>query len=165
MAVVHICYKMPYKGQTQQIQGLTRQSERGLTCDNMKLQDGFRCFSSASNDIYRKWNSSYSKGPYSLQTRCDFEHNLRSVSGVDSPIVFVCSSDSSSNEKQLRSLSSYFGKLQDRKNLKPSESSTKAREILSSNQFSSKKELEILDAYLDKIDKGKDFAYTKQKTF
>ncbi|PON93496.1 Peptidase S54, rhomboid [Trema orientale] len=157
MAVVPICYKMPYnKDLTLQIQCLTRQSqcERGFTCDNIKLVYGSRWFSSLSNDmIYRKWNSSYLRGPNSLRTRCDFENNLRSVLRFDSQMGFFCSSDSSANEKQLRSLSSYFGKLQDGKSLNPSETSNKATEIASTNQFSSKKELKILDAYLDKVDR------------
>ncbi|XP_062106317.1 RHOMBOID-like protein 9, chloroplastic isoform X2 [Humulus lupulus] len=138
MAVVPICCKMPYRNQTQHIQSLMRHSDRGMmmTCDSMKLFSVY---------MYKKWNSSYLKGPILLQTRSDLEDNIRSVSETDSHVGFFCS-----NQKQLRSLSSYFGKLQEAKKLNPAESSNKA---LSDKQLCSNKELDILGAYLDKLDK------------
>ncbi|EXB97174.1 Rhomboid protease gluP [Morus notabilis] len=89
-----------------------------------------------------------------LQARsCDSKNRRRSFSGIDSQSRVWCASDSNTNDKQLSSLSSYFGKLKDdNKSLNTSESSVQS----STNQLSSKKRLEILDAYLDKLDKDAD---------
>lgn len=186
MAMVPIFCKMPYRGQHQPTQNVMRQSERGYTCDNISILDGSRCFSSVSNDMCRKWHSLFpktdilsktktrgnaSKGTFhhggslqfkntteitALQRRSDAEYHPRSISRDDSQKMIWYASDSSTNKKQLRSLDSYFGKLQEGSNLLPSDSSNKTEELLSSgNQFRSKKGLETLDAYLDKLDEGK----------
>ncbi|KAF3443907.1 hypothetical protein FNV43_RR13597 [Rhamnella rubrinervis] len=182
MAVVPICCKMPYKGQPQPTQNVMRQSERGHTCDNISILDGPRCFSSVSNDMCRKWSlypktdvlsktktrGNASKGTFhhggslqfkntteitALQRRSDAEYHPRSIAGDDSQNMIWYASESSTNEKQLRSLDSYFGKLQEGSNLHPSDSSNNTEELLSrSNQFRSKKGLETLDSYLDKLD-------------
>ncbi|KAF4382508.1 hypothetical protein F8388_015336 [Cannabis sativa] len=147
MAVVSICYKMPHRNQTQHIQNLMRQNERGMmiTCDSVKLFSVY---------IYKKWSSSSNiKGPILLQTRSGFQHNLRSISETKSHVGIFCA-----NQKQLRSLSSYFGKLQDANKLKllnPAESSNKP---LSETQLCSNKKLDILGAYLDKLDKDESSA-------
>lgn len=129
MSVVPICYKMPYRDPTQQAQCFTRQSEKAF-----RSERSFRTMAD---------------GP-ALQARCDSEHRRRSFSGIDSPSRVRCVSDSSTNDKQLGSLSSYFEKLVDDESSKLFESS-----LQSSDQSSSKKGLEILDGYLDKLDKGK----------
>lgn len=132
MSVIPICYKMPYRDQTQQVQCVTRQSEKAFRSERV-----FRTMAEGT----------------ALQARsCDSENRRRSFSGIDSQSRVWCASDSNTNDKQLSSLSSYFGKLKDdNKSLNTSESSTHS----STNQLSSKKRLEILDAYLDKLDKGK----------
>ena len=133
MSVVPICCKMPYRDQTPQIQRSTRHSERGFT---------------------------------SLQARTDSEHRRRSFSGLDSQRTTVrySSSESPTNEKQLKSLASYFGKLQNVKTSNSSDSSSSSsssysKETIASDQHSAKKELKILDSYLDKLDKGKTKPY------
>lgn len=187
MAVVPICYKIPCRGQTQPIQNVMRESDRGFTCDYIAIVDGPRCFSSVSSDICRKWHSlcpnidvlikaktrgNAPRGPLhyggsslfknmnevtALQTRCKAQHHLRSkISGDDSHNRMWYALDSSTSEKQLRSLGSYFGKLQDGTNSVSSNSSNKTEELLSrSSQSRLKKELETLEAYLDKLNKGK----------
>lgn len=167
-----MCYKIPYRGQTQPIQNVMTESERGFTCDYISILDGPRCFSSVSNKMCRKWHSLHPtrgllhiRGSLlfksmnevaALQTRCDAQHHLRSISGDDSQDRIRYAADSSTNEKQLRSLDSYFGKLQHGKDLVPSNSSNKTEELLSrSSQSRSKKELETLDTYLVKLNKGK----------
>ncbi|XP_015880519.3 RHOMBOID-like protein 9, chloroplastic isoform X1 [Ziziphus jujuba] len=188
MAVVPICYKIPCRGQTQPIQNVMRESDRGFTCDYIAIVDGPRCFSSVSSDICRKWHSlcpnidvliktktrgNAPRGPLhyggsslfknmnevtALQTRCKAQHHLRSkISGDDSHNRMWYALDSSTSEKQLRSLGSYFGKLQDGTNSVSSNSSNKTEELLSrSSQSRLKKELETLEAYLDKLNKVSD---------
>ncbi|XP_031740072.1 RHOMBOID-like protein 9, chloroplastic isoform X3 [Cucumis sativus] len=76
----------------------------------------------------------------------DFEHSKVSEKLSQ---VWECST----NEKQLRSLGSYFGRLQgvgDRKNL----DSLKKMKVLDTGQFKAKKELQLLDAYFQKVDKA-----------
>ena len=61
----------------------------------------------------------------------------------------------STNEKQLRSLGSYFGRLQGFGNKKNLDSLKKIK-VLDTGQFKAKKELQLLDAYFEKVDKDTD---------
>lgn len=186
MAVVPICCKMPHKDQLQPIQHVMRQCERGLPCNTTSILDGPRRFSSKLGGMCCKWHSldpnndvlrkamtrgNAGRGPLhkgdclqfkkmteitARQRRNDAEYHSRSMSRDDSQNGIWYASDSSTNEKQLRSLDCYFGKLREGRTLLPSDSSSKTEELpCRSNELRSKKELEILDAYLDKLNKGK----------
>ncbi|KAL5581973.1 hypothetical protein UlMin_014415 [Ulmus minor] len=144
MAVVQLFYKMPHRDQTQQLPNITRQSERG-----------FICVSSVSDDMSKKWHSCYLNTDLSskTKTRARGFSTMVEVTGLHSTVCCASKPSSKSNEKQLRSLGSYFGKLQDSSNLSNSDASNKTTETLSSSESSLKKGLEILDAYLGKLDK------------
>lgn len=64
-------------------------------------------------------------------------------------------SDARTNEKQLSSLDSYFGKLQNSTSLPP-ENVSKTREPLGrkNDRLGLKEELDYLDAYLGKLNEG-----------
>jgi len=67
-----------------------------------------------------------------------------------------CSSESTSAEKKLRSLDSYFGKLQYNTKLQVSDASNEVMKVHQGNGPSeSKLELESLDEYLGKLNTGK----------
>lgn len=89
-------------------------------------------------------------------TRCDIGHHTRFISRDDcSQGSFWCASDSNNNEQQLRSLDSYFVKLQDCSNHSPSDISNSRAELhRKSNQMKLKKRLETIDAYLEKLNEG-----------
>jgi hypothetical protein len=69
----------------------------------------------------------------------------------------MCSLESSSVEKKLRTLDSYFGKLQHNTKLHDSDTSEKVIKVHQSNddQDGSTDELESLDEYLGKLNNGK----------
>jgi hypothetical protein len=123
----------------------------------------------------------------SMTEACLIESHLRSISDNDShreTISSVCyASESSNSEKQLRSLDSYFGKLQDAANLSPSDTSSKTEQLRSldsyfgklqddanlspsdasnktkqlygrRDEFRSKKWLDSLNTYLGKLNTG-----------
>lgn len=190
MAVVPICYKMPYKDQTQPIQNVIRHSERGFLSECIAFADVTRCF------MCRRWHGSYPttdiltrtkikegiaprglactrgcsihfKGMMEvnvLQRGCLRESHLRSTSDNDlhrEKFSMMCyASESSTNEMQLRSLDSYFEKLQDDAKLPP-DNSNNTKELHSRNsQFRSKKELDSLEIYLGKLRKGNIYQYS-----
>uniref|UniRef100_A0A2N9FE45 Peptidase S54 rhomboid domain-containing protein n=1 Tax=Fagus sylvatica TaxID=28930 RepID=A0A2N9FE45_FAGSY len=167
MAVVPVCYNMPYKDHTQPIQNVIKHSERGFMSECIAFADGPRCFASISSDMCRRWHgasrglpcnggcSIHFKGAIEvnvLQRVRLTESHLRSTSDNDlhrEKFSMVCyASESSTNEKQLRSLDSYFGKLQDDAKLQ-SDISNKTKELHS--HFRSKKELDSLEVYLSKL--------------
>ncbi|XP_038883181.1 RHOMBOID-like protein 9, chloroplastic isoform X2 [Benincasa hispida] len=84
-----------------------------------------------------------------------FLQHVRCSSGLDfeSQVLKKLSQvwECSTNEKQLRSLGSYFGRLQGVGNKKNLDSLNK-RKVLDTGQFKAKKELELLDAYFQKVD-------------
>ncbi|KAM1919299.1 hypothetical protein FF1_023826 [Malus domestica] len=117
MAVVPICYKMPYKGYTQSNHYVIGQRDSKFRCDYI---------------------------PTSANTAREHK-NLG--------MVWYAAPDSGTNGEQLRSLDSYFGKLQNVTNL-PLDNSNKTREqqlSKNSGQLRLKKGLESLDDYLGKL--------------
>ncbi|KAM1821697.1 hypothetical protein TB2_023470 [Malus domestica] len=117
MAVVPICYKMPYKGYAQSNHYVIGQRDSKFRCDYI---------------------------PTSANTAREHK-NLG--------MVWYAAPDSGTNGEQLRSLDSYFGKLQNVTNL-PLDNSNKTREqplSKNSGQLRLKKGLESLDDYLGKL--------------
>lgn len=66
-----------------------------------------------------------------------------------------CSAESSNINKQLRSLESYFEKLQDNTKLRDSVTSNEVKVHQRDGELRSKNGLESLDEYLDKLNNGK----------
>ncbi|KAM4123819.1 hypothetical protein ACJW30_01G186900 [Castanea mollissima] len=183
MAVVPICYKMPYKDQTQSIQNVIRHSERGYLSECIAFADVTRCF------MCRRWHDSYPTTDILTRTRikegiaprglacnrgcsihfkdmvvvnvlrrgCLRESHLRSTLDNDlhrEKFSLMCyASESSTNEMQLRSLDSYFEKLQDDAKLPPDNSNNTKELHCRNSQFRSKKELDSLEIYLGKLSK------------
>ena len=188
--MVPICYNMPYKDQTQPIQNVIRHSERGFLSECIAFADVTRCFmcrrwhgSYPTTDILTRTKikegiaprglacnrgcSIHFKGMMEvnvLQRGCLRESHLRSTSDNDlhrEKFSMMCyASESSTNEMQLRTLDSYFEKLQDDAKLPP-DNSNNTKELHSRNsQFRSKKELDSLEIYLGKLRKGNIYQYS-----
>lgn len=149
MAVVPICYKIPYKGNAQPNHYAMRQSDMSSNmCRNWHIS------SFLSTDVLtqkKTREASASKEleshPSSILANNERKQNIG--------IVWYAS-DSGTNEKQLRSLDSYLGKLQNGINL-PADKSNRTREPLTRNgQLRLKKGLESLDDYFRKLNKDGD---------
>lgn len=119
MALVPICYRIPYKGHTQPLHYVIR-------------------------------GPSSSKGLES-RLRCILGHNSQ-----QEDLGTVRYASDSQTEKQLSSLDSYFGKLQNSTTVYPDNSHKKREAIISrkNDRLALKEELEYLDAYLGKLNKG-----------
>ncbi|XP_062152947.1 RHOMBOID-like protein 9, chloroplastic [Alnus glutinosa] len=131
MAVVPICNKMPYKDQSDMC---SRWNISYPTTDSLtrtKTREG--------NALRRLLSYGGSLSFRSMTEACLIESHLRSISDNDShreTISSVCyASESSNSEKQLRSLDSYFGKLQDAANLSPSDTSSKTEQLRSLDSY------------------------------
>ncbi|KAB2610452.1 hypothetical protein D8674_018484 [Pyrus ussuriensis x Pyrus communis] len=125
MAVVSICYKMPYKGYAQSNHYVIGQRDSKFRCDYI---------------------------PTSANTAREHK-NLG--------MVWYAAPDSGTNGEHLRSLDSYFGKLQNVTNLPLDNSNMTREQPLSKNsgQLRLKKGLESLDDFLGKLNrKGGDSA-------
>lgn len=119
MALVPICYRIPYKGHTQPLHYVIR-------------------------------GPSSSKGLES-RLRCILGHNSQ-----QEDLGTVRYASDSQTGKQLSSLDSYFGKLQNSTTVYPDNSHKKREAIISrkNDRLALKEELEYLDAYLGKLNKG-----------
>lgn len=167
MAVVPVFCKIPYKEQAiPPPQNSARQHERGLTC----LCYAFPLSCSArkrwqvlclypSADISMK-TKTRGEGAILIQGALHFHntieglalHKVWNLKGED----YVAShlSKTSTNQKQLRLLDSYFGKLQGNATQQSSSSSEKTMGLLDkSRQINTKEELKTLDSYLGKLNK------------
>ncbi|KAK9271676.1 hypothetical protein L1049_002039 [Liquidambar formosana] len=159
MAVVPICYRMSYNKSKLPIQRLIRQSERGFMCDCIAIQEGSKCLSSISSDKGRRWHVFYRTSDL-IKTKTRGVNASRGVvtekmlqQGENLCMVWYAS-ESNSNEKQLKSLDSYLGKLQNEANRPSSDSSNKMTELVDGGgQFKSKEELRSLEDYLGKLNK------------
>lgn len=79
--------------------------------------------------------------------------SLRALQKEDAPSV------AGTYEEQLRSLESYFAKLENDANQNSSYSSGKVPELIHrSCEINAKMELDYLDAYMGKLNKGKHYA-------
>lgn len=178
MAGVPICYKMPSKGHNFPIQKALRQHERCLMCDCLAFRQGsrFQIFPDshrrcqvlhpASSDIVMKLKirggvnspgeAKLNQEAVHFQNMTDIPalHKVSNTKGENSCMVWYASTGTS--EKQLRLLDSYFGKLQGNANQASSDScKTKTELHDKSGQINAKEELEHLDSYLGKLNKGK----------
>lgn len=172
MAAFPICYKTPYNDQNLPTQSMTRHNEKRFMfdCDNM-----LRSFSSIPSHICRSCHPSYKVNNILTKSNAKERNAPRYiVHGRDSLHKTVteviqgcyskrenlstvwCSSESRSIEKQLRSLDSYFGKLQDNAKLCTFDSINKVmQEHHRDGQSRSIIGLESLNEYLGKLNNGK----------
>ncbi|RDX75270.1 RHOMBOID-like protein 9, chloroplastic [Mucuna pruriens] len=181
MAAFPVFYKTPYKDQNLPIQNVLRQNEKRFMyeCDTI-----MRSISSIPGQICRScqpWNkvinvltkSNIKERNVSrcmVHDRGSLHHkNVTKLCGSDSHLSLIqgcyskteilyrvrCSAESSSTEKQLRSLDSYFGKLQDYAKLRTFDSSHKVIQVHHTDgQARPKTGLESLDEYLGKLNHG-----------
>lgn len=175
MAVVPLCYKMPYKDQNFPIPKIGRRYEKAIICGCTLPLEGStsRCFSSTCDYRCRCWQChpfhissgiltdavtgnryrGFNKLQWHLWTFAGI-HNTKShfrpLSRKAMPKENLCP-DSGTNESQLRSLDSYFVKLQEDARKTCSVSSNNTTDLLESRI---KKELQSLDAYLSKLNEG-----------
>lgn len=179
MAVVPVCSKMTYKDRRGFMDGCMaladvprsfasfsseickRQHISYLTTDTITRTKTRKAnksrqlpFNGSSSALFRSMT-----GVTVLQMAHLTQSHLRFISGNDShqeKLYIVCyASESTNNEKQLRSLDSYFGKLQDDAKPSPSVTLDKARQIHNGDRrVGSKTGLSSLDDYLGKLNKG-----------
>ncbi|KAA8547816.1 hypothetical protein F0562_004245 [Nyssa sinensis] len=178
MAVVPICYKISYKAQSVSTPKEIRQNERGFTCSYISVREDCGCFSAISSDKGRRWfndatnillKANTRKGtdvsraimtegsvpPRVQKAACHLRLGSDNASQREKVLCTVRPAlESSSAEKQLRALDSYFGKLQNNTNRNSSDSLNKRESFLNrSHQFKAKKGLRSLDDYLGKLNK------------
>ncbi|KAL5148822.1 RHOMBOID-like protein 9, chloroplastic [Glycine soja] len=180
MAAFPMFYKTPYKDQNLPTQNIMRQNEKRFMfeCDNLHRSissiPGQICRScqpwNKVNNILTKSNIKEKNVTRSiLHDRCSLHKNVTKLCGSDSHLSLIqgcysktenlsrvwCSASSSSTEKQLRSLDSYFGKLQDNAKLSTFDSSHKVIQVHHIDDHArSKTGLESLDEYLGKLNRG-----------
>ena len=173
MAVVPLCYKMPYKDQNFPIPKVARQFERGLICGCTAPLEGSRCFSSSCDYRCRGWHPLHISSGILTNAETGYrdrgfnrlQWHLWTLVGVHNTKFHLRplsrkalpkeNSRPGTNESQLRSLDSYFGKLKEDAKKASSVSSNKTMDLLDrSGESSIKKELKSLDAYLSKLSEG-----------
>lgn len=167
MAAFLMCYKTLYKDQNLPAQNVVKHNEKRLMyeCDNMMRTSssipGHVCRScqpwNKINNVLTKSNTNEKNVP-----RCTFlergslHKHVTKLCGskIENLHRVRCSAESSSAEKQLRSLDSYFGKLQDNAKLRTFDSSHKLIQVHHIEGATSKTALESLDEYLSKLNIG-----------
>ncbi|XVF20562.1 hypothetical protein REPUB_Repub12eG0011300 [Reevesia pubescens] len=171
MAVVQLCYKMPYKDQNFPIPKVARQTEKCFICGCSATLEGSRCFSSSCDYRCRGWHplhissaivtnaergnrdGGFSRLQWHLWTLTGFHNTKFHPRPLSRKALPKENSWPGTNESQLRSLDSYFRKLQEDAMETSSVSSNKMMELIDrSGESSIKKGLESLDAYLSKLD-------------
>ncbi|KAJ9682925.1 hypothetical protein PVL29_018782 [Vitis rotundifolia] len=171
MAVVPVCHKMSYKDRAYPIQKIIRQSEKGFSWDCIGIQEGSGCFSSMCSDstgISIKLKARvHNRSLLQFRHRTEL-HGLHRMSYTESCLRSISenasqkenlgtvwsASESSTNEKQLRLLDSYFGKLHNEDDGSSLHSSDKKTELMvQSGQFKPKEGPGSLEDYLGKINK------------
>ncbi|KAJ9147372.1 hypothetical protein P3X46_029545 [Hevea brasiliensis] len=186
MAVVLVCCKMPYKDHVIPPQNSVRQHERGLTCVCYAFPQG--CISSNAR---KRWQVLYvyptadilmktktrgevnsTKGAILNQGALHFQdkieglavHRVWNVKGEDYVASHV--SRTSNNEKQLRLIDSYFGKIQGNAAEPSSDSSEETIGLPDeSRQIDSKEELKTLNSYIGKLNKDAKLKNDVSSTF
>ncbi|XP_047150577.1 RHOMBOID-like protein 9, chloroplastic [Vigna umbellata] len=180
MAAFPMFYKMPCKDKNLPAQNAIRQSEKRIIydCNNMKRSifsiPGQMCRScqpwNKVNSALTKSNTAERNVPRcTLHDKGSMHKNVTRLWVSDNHLSLLpgcyskkenlsrvwCSAGSSSTEKQLRSLDSYFGKLQDIAKLRTFDSSHKViQEHRTECQTRSETAIESLDEYLGKINHG-----------
>lgn len=178
MAAFPMFYKMPCKDKNLPAQNVIRQSEKRFIY-NMKRSifsiPGQMCRScqpwNKVNNALKKSNTAERNVPRCrLHDKGSMHKNVTRLWVSDNHLSLLqgcyskkenlsrvwCSAGSSSTEKQLRSLDSYFGKLQDIAKLRTFDSSHKViQEHRTECQTRSETAIEFLDEYLGKINHGK----------
>ncbi|CAJ1947396.1 unnamed protein product [Sphenostylis stenocarpa] len=180
MAAFPMFYKTPYKDKNLTTQNAMRQNEKRFMyqCDNMKRFifsiPGQVCRScqpwNKVNNVLTKSNTKERNIPKcTLHDKGFLLKNVTRLSGSDNRLSPIhgcysktdyisrvwCSAGSSSTEKQLRSLDSYFGKLQDNAKLRTFDSSHKVIQVHEIDcQARSKTGIESLDEYFGKLNHG-----------
>ncbi|XP_002516742.3 RHOMBOID-like protein 9, chloroplastic isoform X1 [Ricinus communis] len=172
MAVVPVCYKMPYKNHLLTSQHSVRQHERSLVCLCLAFPQG--CIFS---DTRKSWQVicptadillkrkmgglNASKGAFLNQGTSNVQ-NMTEASAVlrvwsmkgENSSMGSHASKTSINEKQLRLLDSYFGKLQGDANQPSTDSSDETTKLGNkSKEINPTEELQSLNSYLDKLSK------------
>jgi len=171
MAAFPMFYKMPYKDKNLPAQNAMRQSEKRFLYECYKMKRSiFMCRSfqpwNKVNNALTKSNTRERNVPrctlhdkvslHKNVTRLCVSDNQRCYSKKENFSRVWCSAGSSSTEKQLRSLDSYFGKLQDNEKLRTFDSSHKVTQVYQTEcQTRSETAIESLDEYLGKINHGK----------
>ncbi|XP_014512765.1 RHOMBOID-like protein 9, chloroplastic [Vigna radiata var. radiata] len=177
MAAFPMFYKMPCKDKNLPAQNVIRQSEKRFIY-NMKRSifsiPGQMCRScqpwNKVNNALKKSNTAERNVPRCrLHDKGSMHKNVTRLWVSDNHLSLLqgcyskkenlsrvwCSAGSSSTEKQLRSLDSYFGKLQDIAKLRTFDSSHKViQEHRTECQTRSETAIESLDEYLGKINHG-----------
>ncbi|KAI7980224.1 hypothetical protein LOK49_Contig180G00003 [Camellia lanceoleosa] len=171
MAVVPICYKMSYKDQPLLNSKEDRYNEKGFMCSFTATQEDCGCFSSISGETGRRWSNDATGIPLKVNTRKGAGVSqgmvytrgstpfcLRSRSNKipqrDKRCIVCHAYKSNSNEKQLQSLDTYFGKLQHDANKPSSVSLNKKEEFIDQDgQSKAKSVLGSLDDYFGKVSK------------
>ncbi|XP_028056882.1 RHOMBOID-like protein 9, chloroplastic [Camellia sinensis] len=169
MAVVPICYRMSYKDQPLLNSKENRYNEKGFMCSFIATQEGCGCFSSISGETGRRWSNDATGIPLKVNarkgtrgsqgmvyTRGSTPFCLRSRSNKipqrDKQCIVCHAYKSNSNEKQLQSLDTYFGKLQHDANKPSSVSLNKKEEFIDQDgQSKAKSVLGSLDDYFGKV--------------
>ncbi|XP_057445349.1 RHOMBOID-like protein 9, chloroplastic isoform X2 [Lotus japonicus] len=162
MAAFPICYKTRYRDQNLSTQSVIRQSDKRFMLDSDNMLRSF------PSNILTKSNTQERNAPRCIVLGRDSLHKTTTKArSQDSNLSFFqgchskkkklstvwCSGESSSIEKQLRSLDCYFGKLQDNAKLRTFDTSNKVMQ-LALHRFRSRNELESLDEYLGKLNNG-----------
>ncbi|KAL2335289.1 hypothetical protein Fmac_016502 [Flemingia macrophylla] len=168
MAAFLMFYKTPYKDQNLPTKNLMSYNEKRLMyeCDNSVRNSssipGQICRNKVNN-VLTKSNTVEKSERGSLHKHatklCGSDSHLSLIQGcyskTENPSRVRSSAEPSSAEKQLRSLDSYFGKLQDNAKLRAFESSHKVKQMHQiEGQAKSKTGLESLDEYLSKLSNG-----------
>ncbi|XVE77420.1 hypothetical protein DITRI_Ditri13aG0061100 [Diplodiscus trichospermus] len=169
MAVVPLCYKMPYKDQNFPIPKVAKCYGKGLICGCTAPLEGSRCFSSSCDYRCRGWHPLHISSGILTNVETGngdrgfnrLQWHLWTLAGVHNTKIHLRplfrkalpkeNSWPGTNESQLRSLDSYFGKLKEDRKKASSVSSNKTDLLDRSGESSIKKELKSLDAYLSKL--------------
>lgn len=127
MAVIPICLKFPYQIKTLPVPSkASKQSNRGLRCHSFALQEEFGYFSAR----------------FSLKQR------TRTVTNASKE------TKASTSEMQLRSLESYFAKLQNESDQSSSVSSETSLVLDKGDRTKSQEGLKSIDDYFSKLTEG-----------
>lgn len=120
--------------------------------DCVAFPKGSRSFVSISNDAHQRSQSLYPV--YDSTAKPKMRVTVNASQGEDICDVWY-SVHSNANEKQLRLLDSYLGKVQGNRRQPSSESSTLTAELPKGrDQINAKEELEHLNDYLGKVNRG-----------
>ncbi|XP_030452174.1 RHOMBOID-like protein 9, chloroplastic isoform X2 [Syzygium oleosum] len=156
MAVTPIRYKIPYIGRPPLTWNNPRQCHGLFMCDHCSMVDGSRWSCSGAVDTNRGGSLQNEKmlGASFLQRDYWAESHPKRLwknATHRKPKHVTCHASRDSSESQLRELDSYFGKLGDVDKPVLDDSNVKIEALAKSDVFKSLRELDLQDAYLDKL--------------